>query len=65
MLRLIGARIGLSALSANITPTVAAIGTTGFIVGFVRQNTLFLYTSEVKSFDEKYVKYCGQHFSRK
>jgi small conductance mechanosensitive channel len=37
---LIGVLMGLSALGLNITPLIAAIGATGFIVGFALQNTM-------------------------
>jgi small conductance mechanosensitive channel len=41
----VGAIMGLSALGLNITPLVAAIGATGFVVGFALQNTLSNFAS--------------------
>jgi small conductance mechanosensitive channel len=37
---LIGIMMGLSALGLNVTPLLAAIGATGFVVGMALQNTL-------------------------
>jgi small conductance mechanosensitive channel len=43
----IGAIMGLSALGLNITPLLAAIGATGFVVGFALQNTLSNFASGI------------------
>ena len=42
---IIGAIMGLSALGLNITPLIAAIGATGFVIGMALQNTLFNFAS--------------------
>jgi len=42
---IIGAIMGLSALGLNITPLIAAIGATGFVIGMALQNPLFNFAS--------------------
>lgn len=44
---IIGAIMGLSKLGLNITPLIAAIGATGFVVGMALQNTLSNFASGI------------------